>query len=117
MRKKTLKCLFDNVMWYLIYLLPLILMVIYWCKTGAITMAGAMTDAGLDVINTNPVYTSLYGIFGTGGVFPIFTQPDILIYFSYFVCVYIVHLAVDFLLFIPRLCHKWMSAFGGDNDE
>lgn len=117
MRKKTLKCLFDNVFWYLIYLLPLILLVVYWCKTGAISVVGAMNDAGLGIITTNPVYTSLNGIFGADGVVPFFASPDIIAYGSYFVCVFIFHLAVDFLLFIPRLCHKWMNFLGGDGNE
>lgn len=116
MRKKTIKNLFDYVFWYGLYLLPLLLMLVYWFKTGSASFINVMSDAGLSVLTTNPIYDALNQIFGSGGVLPLFTSPDVIAFCTYFVSVFLVHLAVDFLLFIPRLAHKWMDCLGG-NDE
>lgn len=116
MRKKTIKSLFDNVFWYMVYMLPLFLMIIYWAKTGAISLSGAMTSAGLNVLTNNPIYTALNDIFGTGGTLPLFSSPDIIAFATYFISAFILHLFVDFILFIPRLCYKWMNCFGGDKE-
>ena len=118
MRKRTISNLCDNIMWYLIYLIPIFPMLILIFKTGsAITLSSAMSSIGFDVLTTTPVYTALDSIFGSAGTLPIFVSPDVLLYMSYFVCVFLIHLAVDFLLFIPRICHKWMTKlYGGEND-
>lgn len=116
MRKKTINKLFDNFLWYLLYTLPLLLMLLYWFKTGSISLVSAMSDAGLSVLTTNPIYDALFSIFGTGGIMPLFTSPDVIAFITYFASVYIIHLAIDFILFIPRLAHNWMSALGGDNE-
>lgn len=59
----------------------------------------------------NPVYTALVAIFGQDGVLPVFSEGSlsILAFFTWFVNVYIAHLLVDFILFIPRLAHKWLK--------
>ncbi len=117
MRKKSIKCLFDNFMWYLVYTLPLLLLLIYWFKTGDVSLSNAMTSAGLGIFSENPIYTCLTGLFGADGTMPLFTSPDLLVYCSYFVSTFVVHLAVDFVLFIPRICHNWMTGIGGGKDE
>ena len=116
MRKKTIKCLFDNVLWYMVYMLPLLLLLIYWFKTGDISLSNAMSSAGLGILSNNPIYVGLDGIFGSTGTMPLFSSPDILLYGSWFISTFLVHLFVDFLLFIPRLAHKWMNWLGGDSD-
>lgn len=117
MRKKTIKCLFDNVFWYVVYLLPIGLMLIYWAKTGAVSLSGAMTSAGLGVLVQNPIFDALNGIFGTGGVMPLFSSPDIIMFVSYFASCFLLHLFVDVILLLPRLCHKWMSGDIGGTKE
>lgn len=115
MRKKTIINVADNFMWYLIYLLPLVALLILLAKNGAtdFSIADTFTSLGLDIFVNNPVLTNLSSIFGENGILPFFVSNDILIYMSYFICVFIIHLFVDFLLFIPRLAHKWMNKFSG----
>lgn len=109
---------FDNFMWYTIYLLPLVLLFVYWCKTGVCTLADTMDWSGLGFVTDNIVFTSLNDIFGVGGVFPIFTNTSFLIYLSYFICVVIVHLCVDIILYIVRLCHNIVNhGLGGASHE
>lgn len=113
MRKRTIRYLFDNLMWYLVYLLPLIFACIYWIKSGAVDLSTILTTSGFNVLSTNIVFTTLCQLFGTGGLLPLFASSDILLYLSYFVSVSIIHLAVDTLLFIVRIAHDWLSNFGG----
>lgn len=118
MRNKTIVNIADNFMWYVIYLLPLIALLILLAKNGAtdFSIANAFSSLGLDIFVDNPILTNLSSIFGENGILPFFVSSDILIYMTYFISVFIIHLFVDFLLFIPRLAHKWMNKFtqGGD---
>ena len=117
MRKKTIKHLFDNFMWYLIYLLPLIFAIIYWCKTGVLDIANVFTLGGFGLVADNFVFTALNSIFGSAGVVPLFADTGLLMYFSYFIICYIAHLAVDVLLFLVRWSHNMIDDFlGGKND-
>lgn len=118
MRKKTVKCLCDNIFWYLIYLLPLIIFAIYSFQNGTfVPLTDCMSAIHLDIFSNNVIFTSLQSLFGTSGIMPLFNNADILAYLSYFVSVFIVHLAVDFLLFIPRFAMSLLDKFGGVRDD
>lgn len=117
MRKKTLNELFDNSLWYLIYLMPLFIMLIMTFKTGAfVTLSSALNGCGLGVLTSNPILTAMSSIFGADGVLPLFLNTDILVYMSYFISSFVIHILVDFVLFIPRLCHKWTKSLYGGNE-
>lgn len=117
MRKRTMSNLADHVFWLLVALLPLVLYVVQFFAydlTTVISFApfdSFMTTFG--VSTDSVVYTSLVGLFGAEGTLPLFsgTTSAPILFLSYFVAVEIIHLAVDFLLFIPRLCHKYMEKF------
>lgn len=117
MRKKSISCLFDNLMWYLLYLLPLFLLLIYLVRTGTVVdLSTIFSDFGLDILTNNQILVALSSLFGSSGVVPLFASESILVYFSYFISVFVVHLAVDFLLFIPRLAHKWLNKLWGSEE-
>ena len=121
MRSRTLKLFFDQFMWYLLYMLPLFAMLFIMFRTGQIVdISTVFSSLGLSVFNDNVILTTLTDIFGLNGVFPLFSSNGILVYCSYFVCVFLIHLAVDFLLFIPRLfenlCDKFTKNGGGKDD-
>lgn len=137
MRKRTIRNIADHLFWFLVAILPLILYVIDGFRNGAIAKTmGAIqapesmfndwftlitgyfgelsTDFGdfmSSFINENGIiYTSLNGLFGVGGALPLFgSNIALLAYMTWFCTVEIVHLAVDFIVFIPRLCHKWQE--------
>lgn len=110
MREKTQKNLFDNGMWYILYLLPLIIWALVSYQSGTITsLSSAMSTMGLEIFANNQILTSLTDIFATTGILPLFSSPDIILYMSYFISVFLIHLFVDFILFIPRLAHKWLN--------
>lgn len=113
MRKKTVNHLADTIFWYLIYFLPVIAFLLY-------LVSGNFTDISLDTFfnsmgvaftTDNVIITSLSSIFGVNGILPLFVSNSAFYVFSWFIISYIVHLFVDFILFIPRLCHKWLKTF------
>lgn len=113
MRKRSFAYLFDCIFWYTIYLLPIILMVVYYFK-GSATPITAIGDfcqqLGIN-FSSNPLFEAIYGIFGVDGIFPLLTSSAPLYPVVWFLSMFLVHLAVDVLLFIPRLCHQWIDSF------
>ena len=71
-------------------------------------------DLGFTFATDNIITNCLSEYFGADGILPLFANDTPFILFSWFICVFVIHLVVDFLLFIPRLAHKWMNEFGGD---
>ena len=118
MRKRTIANLVDSAFWLLVAVLPIVLYLIT-CFSYKLTSATDSLIAflpfmkSLGLVDSGLIYNSLFDLFGTGGILPLFSAENnaILVFLSYFVSVEIVHLAVDFLLFIPRLAHKYMNTF------
>lgn len=74
-----------------------------------------VNSMGFEFATDNIIVNSLADIFGTGGIMPMFDNDTPFIIFAWFIGVYLLHLLVDFLLFIPRIAHKWMKdCTGGD---
>ena len=114
MRKNSVNYFVDKFFWTLLYLLPIVAYLILLSKgTEVVTISSAMSIFGLDIINTNVVYESLNSLFGVSGIFPIFASADMLCYLTYFVTLVIIHLAIDFLLFIPRFGHYLYDKYLG----
>lgn len=122
MRKRNCAKLFDNIFWYTLYLLPVILLIGYYFSiyhdTGAppdlitvvLSFFGGVDGVLAPSIITNNLIEMLYffyeGIQVGNGI-----ELFAILCMGYFVLVYLFHLFVDFLLFIPRLAHKWMNDF------
>lgn len=116
MRKKTVDHCADTLFWYLLYLFPVLGYMLYLFVepgTGAtlLSFETFCSNIGVSFFTDNIVLSSLTSIFGVEGVLPLFNSSAPFIMFTWFVCVFIAHLAVDFLLFIPRLAHKWLRGF------
>ena len=129
MRKRTILMLCDKVLWGAILLLPVVAFLLApWgysigggtsmsgLSGGAInlpTFSSYLAQFGLS--GDNVVYQALKDFFGTNGVIHFFYDDSaLLLYFTYFVSVELVHLVIDFILFIPRLAHKWLSFMTGE---
>lgn len=118
MRKRTIANLVDSAFWFLVSILPLALYLItclsYKLQSSTDTLTAFLPFMkNLGLMDSGLIYNSLSDLFGSGGILPLFSAENnaILVFLSYFVSVEIVHLAVDFLLFIPRLGHKYMNTF------
>lgn len=134
MRKRTISKVADTVFWYALYFLPVILTLIqsfrifdgmtfdnweYIMNNSALTdypfirlLGDNLSALGFEPYS-NPICEALMSIFTfEGGIFPSFTQEalyGIVGFFGWFISVYMCHLMVDFILFIPRLAHKWLK--------
>ena len=118
MRKKSISHFFDTVFWYILYTLPLFTFLISSFRSSTIvTLSECMTNFGLGVSSSSVVYTTLSELFGASGVLPLFASTDVLFFATYFINVMLLHVIVDVLLFIIRLCHKWLDDFGGVKNE
>lgn len=114
MRKRTINSIADTGMWYLIYLLPLLVLLVALINTPIADVWQFVENSGFARFSDTIIFKSLSDIFGESGILPLFTGNTnvfFLYYATYFVCVMICHLCVDFLLFIPRLAHKWLNKF------
>ena len=118
MRKRTIANLVDSAFWFLVSILPLALYLItclsYKLQSSTDTLTAFLPFMkNLGLMDSGIIYKSLSDLFGSTGILPLFSADNnaILLFLSYFVSVQIVHLAVDFLLFIPRIGHKYMNTF------
>lgn len=116
MRKRTILNLADTVFWLVVALLPILLYAVSFLPFELTSFYSFDSFesfmASMGINSSGVVFDSLSAIFGTGGILPLFADSSVVVvYLSYFVCVQIVRLAVEFLLFIPKLCRKWMDNF------
>lgn len=127
MRKRNILKTADTIFWYTLYLLPVVGYLIYVSAFGqnpgfnssetgvnaiVISFQSFMSYSGLLPHQGGIVYTTLSNIFGntSGAIMPLFLNSVILIV-TYYVNLFIMHLVVDFLLFIPKLAMKYMDEF------
>lgn len=116
MRKRTLSNIADYLFWFIVGILPLCVYLVQHISYD-LTSASEVLPTFLEFMQSfgistdSVIYTALVQLFGSDGILPFFTADNntVLLFLSYFVTVEIVHLAVDFLLFIPRLSHKWLE--------
>ena len=121
MRKRVVSHVADTVFWYLLYFLPVLAYLLYSFvlppyATEVLNFELFFENVGFGFVADNVIITSLSSIFGIDGVFPIFSTNMPFIIFTWFIGIYIMHLAVDFLLFIPRLAHKWLNKLTKGDD-
>lgn len=99
----------DNLMWYIIYTLPILLWLIQSRFAIDVDISSIMSTFS---IVDNFIMSSLQSVFGTDGVLPLFDNSSfIFAYMTYFISVMIIHLAVDVLLFIVRWSHDMIDGF------
>lgn len=112
MRKRNINHLADTLFWYILYILPVFLYVLYIfampsTSTSVVNFSDFLNTVGINLHSDNIVLTVLTEILGSNGILPLFANQTPLIIFSWFVSVFLCHLLVDVLLFIPRLFHKY----------
>ena len=117
MRKKTINNLFDTFFWYALYFLPVLLFVLYifsgvLSPEVSLSFTGFLDSVGFSIATDNVIYNNLIALFGPDGIMPLFADNSAFIIFAWFVGTFLIHLAVDFLLFIPRYCHKLLNDYG-----
>lgn len=110
MTKRKFNYIFDVLFYTFFILMPIIAYIIHLHHYDNVSLIDFYTQFG--IIQSNVIYTSLVDIFGTNGVFPIIADNSVLFtIFTYMIIVNLIHLMVDFLLFIPNICHKYLNYF------
>lgn len=114
MRERTLKSFFDKIMWYGIYLFPLI------CY--AFLCLSFQFDGSNQVLSFDSFMESLTGFGGFGGdlmltinllfadVLQLTDVGGIQQYVVYLIVVTIIHVIFDIIVFIPRLFHNFLES-------
>ena len=121
MRKRTVNHLADTIFWYLLYFLPVLGYLVYLIAepstgTNLVSISDFFNSIGIGFVTDNVVIKTMKKLFGANGVLPLFATNAPFEIFGWFICTFIGHLAVDFILFIPRLCHKFMEKFTQNGD-
>lgn len=115
MRKRTISYCVDILFWLVVSLLPVLFYVIqplaYELTSAQDTLPSfAQTMATFGINDTNYLYVALMDIFGSDGLMPFLSSDSVVVlYLSYFILIQLLHVFVDFVLFIPRLGHKWLE--------
>lgn len=113
MRQKTINFVFDKIMWYVLYFLPILLMLITSINGTPISISNMLSSVGINISTNNIIYTTFVDTFGAGGVFELFVSNDVFVYITYFVSMYLIHFVVDVALFIVKLTRKWIDGVIG----
>lgn len=116
MRKRTLNFLIDNIFWYILYILPVLSYLLYLLaepssSANIVNLADFFDQCGFCFDSSNIIFNTLSSVFGSGGVLPLFSSNTAILILTWFVSVYLAHLLIEFLLFIPKLCEKWLKCF------
>lgn len=100
----------DRVVWWLIALLPLILLVIGAVNRVPVSVETVLTQLGFDVTTNNIIYTALNDLFGaTGDFLQMSASSSFIAYATYFVMVNLMHLIIDILLVLVDWCHDMLK--------
>lgn len=119
MRKRTINHLSDTVLWYFVYLFPLLVILVMSIGSHSmINLNDFFTGNGYNIFSNGIIYDALASLFGSDGILPLFAEggAGLLYYAAWFISCMLIHLAVDFILFIPRLAHKFMDKFTNCED-
>lgn len=116
MRKRTIKFCADKLLWLIVFLLPLLL-----CLTaniGGIDMTiDAVFNQYFNIGEDNIIFDAINQMFGADGYLPIYGTGSYLPYIiTWFSCVIMIQLVYDFLMFVPKLAHKYMHTFTQDEE-
>ena len=116
MRKRTIKKLADTIFWYGLYFLPIIILILMSIHNPITSILSVIDTLGLNILSDSIIYTTLADIVGIGGILPLFASTDLLVFFTYYISVFILHLLVDIVIFIPKIAHKWLNTFTQGDD-
>lgn len=117
MRKRNVNFCLDSIIWAVFYSLPVIfyaLSFIAYDLTSVSTLPTFATfiQENFNILSTNIIYTGLVDLFGSNGILPLLDTTSVngaMLMFTWFILSAIIHLACDFLLFIPRISHKFLG--------
>lgn len=111
MRTKTIENVIDRGFWALLLVMPILAYLII-NHHGSSDFISVLSQFNIN--DTNIVYTGLVTIFGSDGYLPFVDTSStnvLLLYMSYFVCLELVHIFVDVVLFVPKVCVNLLDKY------
>lgn len=101
----------DTLFWWIIYALPVLVWLIS-LSTDTPVFTDLLSVINQGFSNNSVIYDSLYKTIGQGSLIdlPLIGDAQLQL-FVWFISANVLHLFVDFILFIPRLCHNWLEKF------
>lgn len=101
----------DKIFWWILSLLPFFIYIPYcFCRGELLSLDTFFTTIFDITYNSSNAFTNvLNSLFGSTGVFPLLNSNWVIRYFAYAATVEVIHVCFDVIVFIPRLCHKWIS--------
>lgn len=120
MTKKKFSYYFDKLFWYGVAVLPILFVLIFAVSHTGFNSFGDMLTQFVAQFPSGDVVSNVFveiwqGLAGLSEFALGANFPSVLIYLcTYLVYAEILHLLVDFLLFIPNLAHKCLNWFTKD---
>lgn len=116
MTKKRMSSLIRSIFWYLLLLLPLICFAFTCLSDQPNTAFGTFMENFFAGAENNPLWTFVHDLFGSEGILPIFSNT-VCSYFTYFICVELLHVVLDVVLFLPTLLHGALDKISGKDGD
>lgn len=108
----------DKFFWFFLTLLPLLSWLVYLISFPVTDLSTSVKPVSLATwitqyffgvaLSENIFYSTFNRIFGSSGVFPLLSVSFLQL-MTYFCTMEVIHVLFDVVVFIPRLCHKWIS--------
>lgn len=118
MRKRNFSFALDNLLWWIVYLLPVFgwLFSLMFSETAIPFNTFILDIFSLQISSDNVLLNSFWSIFGSNGVFPLISNQDngFMLFVCYFLSAYFIHIAVDLLMLLPRMVMHGMDKLGGE---
>lgn len=114
MRERTIKSINDKLIWFVIYMIPILLYVVVSHHNALLSYTEFLNTTGLNILSTGVIYDTFNSLFGASGILPMFSESSfILHYMTYMVSITLIHITFDVIVFIPRLFHTFMDKLDG----
>lgn len=116
MRKRNIINFADTAFWYIMYSLPFLAYILQVGKAdGIISLTEFLStfNGGINAVG-NLIFSTMADIFGSNGILPLFNNTAVFEFVAWFGSVFLLHLAIDFVLWIPRFAHKVLKKVSED---
>ena len=119
MRKRTIKFTFDKLLWFILMLLPF-LIVLYNTRVNGLldySMFDVFTRGiGFDMTD-GIIVEAVNTMIGADGYIPLINGTNCIPYYIQWLCVVVlVQIVYDVLMFIPKLAHHWIHTLTQDKE-
>lgn len=121
MRKRNFLYYIDTIFWWVVYSLPVIILIIASTRHfSAVVTNPNVFGALFAVLENSPIHACLTGFFGTAGVLPLWDSDSVIFLCATWFCsAILIHIVVDIIVFLPRIFHNFIDFLtkrGKDNE-